>query len=331
MRKFLCCIVLACASCTSSLAASPVAHRIRATPEATGSSTVDVSFATPRASVKPHVVAAAPVVRPKPAATADLTSFRRLGTWVDVFDYTNDPSTIRPLVDAMPALGVKTLYLETARPNSATDIAYPSSLSAALDDAKARGLHVVAWYPPDFANVALDVRRSLAAIHFRTARGNMFDAFASDIEYTQGVPDATVRSARTIQYSQALRDAVGSSYALGGIVIPPTSLQINPQRWPNFPWRALAPLYDVFMPMNYWTAHARTAATATDLTRRNDELIRSFTGKPVHNIGGLGADADPSQVAAYVQAAMSSGSLGGGLYDFKTTASNLWSVLRRFN
>jgi hypothetical protein len=326
----LCFVALLCASCAPTFAASPVAQRIRATPEPTGNGSVTVTFATPKPA-PPKVLAVGPVVRPEPPATADLTSFRHLGTWVDVFDYTNDPSTILPLVAQMPGVGVHTLYLETARSNSTGDIAYPASLAAALDAAKARGLHVVAWYPPDFTNVALDVRRSLAAIHFRTARGNTFDAFASDIEYTQGVPDAAVRSARTVQYSQALRAAVGTSYALGGIVIPPTSLQINPQRWPNFPWHSVAPLYDVFMPMNYWTAHARTAATATDLTQRNDALTRALTGKPVHNIGGLGADADPTQVAAYVQAAMSSGSLGGGLYDFLTTGSNLWSVLRRFN
>ena len=329
MRRWICLAVCLFASCASATA-SPVAHRVRIAPEPAGRSTVTVTTPAPtKAAV--HVAAPRAVVRPKPPASADLTSFRHLGTWVDVFDYTNDPSTLRPLVAQMAKDGTKTLYLETARSNSSGDIAFPASVAAALDDAKARGMRVVAWYPPDFKNVALDVRRSLAAVNFRTKHGNSFDAFASDIEYTEGVQDATVRSARTVQYSQALRAAVGKTYPLGGIVIPPTSLQLNPTRWPNFPWRGLSPLYDVFMPMNYWTAHARTAATAADLTERNVAMTRALTGKPVHIIGGLGEESDLSQIRAYVGAAQAAGSLGGSLYDFKTTSSSVWGELRRFN
>jgi len=330
MRKWLCLVALAFASCTTALPTAPVAHRVVATPEATGSASVTVTFATPRKSVA-HVAPARAIVKPPPIIGADLSSFRRLGTWIDVFDYTNDPTTIRPLVAQMARVGTKTLYLETARSNSAGDIAFPASVTAALDDAKASGMRVVAWYPPDFANVGLDVRRSVAAMKFRTKRGNLFDAFASDIEYTQGVTDAALRSQRAIQYSRAVRAAAGKVYPLGAIVIPPTSLDVNRTRWPNFPWTALSQMYDVFMPMNYWTAHAANAATASDLTRRNVQETRALTGKPVHIIGGLAEESDISQVRAYVEAAQAAGSLGGSLYDFRTTKSNVWGELRRFN
>lgn len=330
MRIWLCIVALGFASCTSTIAARPVAHRVASTPEATGSSSVTVTVAKPKKSVAhiapPHIVA-----KPRPPATTDLASFRHLGAWVDVFDYSNDPATIRPLVAQMAKLGTKTLYLETARSNSTANIAFPVSVAAALDDAKTRGMRVVAWYPPDFKNVAVDLRRSIAAAHFRTKAGARFDGFASDIEYTEGVPNAAVRSERAVQYSHALRAAVGKLYPLGAIVIPPTSLQLNPTRWPNFPWTGLRPLYDVFMPMNYWTAHHTNAATATDLTRRNVQETHRLTGKPVHIIGGLGDHADLPQVRAYVAAARAAGSLGGGLYDFKTTKSNVWGELRRFN
>jgi hypothetical protein len=318
-------------SCSSSLTAAPVAHRIRVAPEPSGRGSVSVTFAKPTVPPSRRTAAPAKPIRPKPPVTADLSSFRHLGTWVDVFDYTNDPSTIRPLVSQMAGLGVKTLYVETARSDSRADIAYPRSLAAALDAAKARGLRVVAWYPPDFTNVALDVRRSIAASKFRTPHGDRFDGFAADIEYTQGVKDAAVRSARAVEYSAALRAAMGKAFPLGAITIPPTSLEVDPARWPNFPWRALSAYYDVFMPMNYWTAHGKDASTAFELTQRNDEAVRALTGKPVHNIGGLAADADATQVHAYVNAAISSGSLGGGLYDFKTTGSGVWGELRRFN
>jgi hypothetical protein len=330
VRRWLCIAACLFASCSSSLAATPVAHRVRQAPVEAGTADVTVTVPTP-ARTAAHVAAPHVAPKPTPPRTADLAAFRRLGTWIDVFDYTNDPSSILPLVAQMSKLGTKTLYLETARSNSTSDIAFPASVAAALDAAKARGMRVVSWYPPDFANVGLDLHRSVVAAHFRTKHGNTFDGFASDIEYTGGVRDDALRSARTVQYSKALRAAVGRTYPLGAIVIPPTSLQINPTRWPNFPWRAMAPSYDVFMPMNYWTAHARNAATATDLTRRNVVITRSLTGKPVHIIGGLGEDSDVSQVRAYVFAARGAGSIGGSLYDFRTTASGLWGELRRFN
>jgi hypothetical protein len=115
------------------------------------------------------------------------------------------------------------------------------------------------------------------------------------------------------------------------IVIPPTTLEKDTQRWPNFPWAELAKSYQLFMPMNYWTAHGKDPATATDLTKRNIEKTRKLTGKPVHIIGGLGDSADPKQVAAYVKACIESGSLGGGLYDYTTTRTDVWTELSKLN
>jgi hypothetical protein len=277
--------------------------------------------------------AAEPVLAlPKPAlTTAGLGAFRSLGSWIDVFDHDNDPKSILPLVDKMADRGTKTLYLETARYASTTDIQFPKAVGAALDRAKARGLRVVAWYPPDFADLDRDVRRSAAAIRFRSPQGNRFDAFGADIEYTAGVPDHQERNKRVIEYTVRLRKAAGASYPLAAIIIPPSWLERTPQRWPNFPWAALKESYDLFMPMNYWTAIGKDKGTAYDMTRRDVEKTRSLTGRPVHIIGGLGADADGPQTAAYVKAVRDAGSIGGGLYDFNTTRSDVWDELRKLN
>jgi uncharacterized lipoprotein YddW (UPF0748 family) len=337
MRRWV--VVLAallCASCASETKVQPLVERVRATPEATGNASVSVATAAPTTAAPVRVVAApAPTVRvtPKPVpvrTTADLSSFRRLGSWIDIFDYSDDPASIRPLVTQMANLGTKTLYLETARSTSPKDISYPQGLGIALDEAKARGMRVIAWYPPAFDDMNRDIRRTIAAANFRSAKGNRFDGFGADIEYTNGVPDHAERSRRAVDYSKIIRARLGKTYALAAIVIPPTSLEINKKRWPAFPWAALAPLYDVFMPMNYWTAHGKDAKTADDLTRRNVQMTQKATGRPVHIIGGLGEDADVPQVRAYVDAARAAGSLGGGLYDFTTTKSNVWGELRRF-
>jgi hypothetical protein len=48
-------------------------------------------------------------------------------------------------------------------------------------------------------------------------------------------------------------------------------------------------------------------------------------------IGGLAESADEAQVAAFVAAAIESGSLGGGLYDYATTRTEVWDELQALN
>ncbi|MGH2758808.1 MAG: hypothetical protein ACRDKJ_04500 [Actinomycetota bacterium] len=309
---------------------------------------VATSASAPTASPVPATRAPATVPAQRPAAAAegqaqsvsrpvlaapadDIAMFRGLGSWIDVFDHTDDPATVLPLVRGMAERGTKTLYLETARFSSATDIQFPAALGAAVDEAKALGMRVVAWYPPAFDDLDRDVRRSLAAVNYTSPEGNRFDAFGADIEYTQEVPDHADRSRRAVEYSRRLREGAPAGYPMSAIVIPPTSLEYNPQRWPGFPWNELREHYEVFMVMNYWTARGKDAATANDLTQRNAVETKRLTGRPVHVIGGLGEYADEAQVSAYVRAARESGSLGGGLYDYATTRGEVWDELQALN
>jgi hypothetical protein len=344
MRRLLAVLFLFATACGTG-AVRPTAVRVVATPEPTGHAEVSVDLPTskPRVNAAPKTAAPlriempqAQVARPVlPAPVAPVASglgaFSALGSWIDVFDYDDGEHPLVPLVRSMANRGVRTLYLETSRFTAPDDIQFPRSLGAGLDEAKSHGMRVVAWYPPGLDDVARDVKRSVAAVNFRSPSGNHFDAFGADIEYTEAVPDHAKRNERAIEYSTELRAAVGASYPMSAIVIPPTSLEKNPQRWPNFPWSSLAKSYQLFMPMNYWTVHGKDAKTAADLTRRNVEKTRQLTGKPVHIIGGLGDGADPPQVAAYVKAALETGSLGGGLYDFTITRSDVWTELAKLN
>jgi hypothetical protein len=318
-----------------------VAHRVIATPMPTGTASVSVELPKPKTSA-PKPVPRADVPRPQTAAArvlaADivplpvvgLTAFRGLGAWIDVFDYKDEPGSIVPLVKGAAKQGARTLYLETSRYSAPTDIQFPRAVGPALDEAKAQGMRVVAWYPPAFDDVNRDVRRSLAAVNYRSPKGNRFDAFAADIEYTTGVPDHKERSKRAVVYSERLRAGAGGM-PLAAIVIAPTSLEINPGRWPDFPWTALRASYEIFMPMNYWTGRSADPKTAADLTKQNVEKTKQLSGRPVHIIGGLGDQTDEAQADAYVHAAKESGSLGGGLYDYRTTRTEVWDELRKLN
>jgi hypothetical protein len=347
MRRLLVAVLVFAAACANGGAQlEPSAQRVVASPEPTARVDVSVDLpkvdptlpATPRRTVPPLRLDIASTPTPRPPAPAPaaavatgLSAFTGLGSWIDVFDYNDGEHPLPPLVRSMAKRGVRTLYLETSRFTAADDIQFPKSLGAGLDEAKQLGMRVIAWYPPGLADVDREVRRSLAAVRFTSPEGNRFDGFGADIEYTEAVRDPAKRNQNAIAYSRKLRAAVGSAYPMGAIVIPPETLERDPARWPNFPWKELAKSYQLFMPMNYWTALGANPGTARDLTRYNVEKTRKLTGKPVHIIGGLGENAGPDQVAAYVEAAKESGSLGGGLYDYTTTRSDVWTELAKLN
>src|SRR2546423_5767875 len=101
--------------------------------------------------------------------------------------------------------------------------------------------------------------RRLPAVRDFRAEGQGFDGIGLDIEWTKDAPDPALRSARLIELSHRLRAAVGSA-ALSAIPLPPVLIEtINPKYWPGFPWRELAPLYDVWMPMSYWTVRSQNS------------------------------------------------------------------------
>lgn len=334
MRRLLAVALVSLAAC-SSQPARLASTRVVATPQPSPSATPVPPTPTPTPKVARAVAAPAPAPAPTPAPpppppARSLAAFEALGGWIDVYDHSDDPASVTPLVGQLAEQGVRTLYLESANYRSQTDIQFPTAFGAAIDEAKARGMRVVAWYPPAFDDLERDVRRSLLAINYVSPKGNRVDAFGGDIEYTEKMPDHAQRTSAAIEYSRRVREGAPNA-ALAAIVIPPTSLEINPNRWPGFPYAEIAPFYDAFMPMNYWTTRGKDAATAGELTERNTAETRRLTGKPVHVIGGLAEYADESQVASYVTAARGAGSLGGSLYDHRTTRPEVWDELRAFN
>lgn len=308
----------------------PVAVAVReaAAPSPTPWATITLETPSP----PPPTPRPRPVVRVTPRPTAAvvdaLAPFRGLGSWSDVYDYSDDPATIVPLVRDMAAHGARVLYVETARHGSRSDIAYPRALGAALDAAKAFGMRAVAWYPPDFSNVAFDLRRSFAAINFRSPEGNRFDAFGADVEQA-GIKNWSEINRRVAEYSRVLRQR--ADVPLAAIVYPPTQLQRRPGLWPGYPWQAFGRYYDIVMAMHYWTYRTSDPALVAQSTARNAELVRELTGRPAHVIGGLAGDATPAEIAAYTIAAIESGSIGGSLYDGRTTSAAEWVQLAALN
>lgn len=301
-----------------------------------------------------------PRARAAPAA-ANVDVYRGLGAWVDIYDEMLDVSAS---VDEMSARGVKTLYLETnnwrsrgngsCEPGPDVDILYPDIVANFLDRAHAKGIRVVAWYLPGFANIDRDLKRSLAAINFSSPAGNHFDGFAADIETRgefgcQGVTGDEVRTrfnAGIIDYSTRLRQAVGDK-VLGAIVVDAKNNERAPARWEGFPWPEIAKRYDIVMPMAYWTADPANGDPANkcpgvdvDTSSYMQQVVEKTralmgTSKPMHVVGGVADCVTAAETAGYVGAMKALGSVGVSLYDFRTIQGHpdkelLWAELGRF-
>lgn len=269
-----------------------------------------------------------------------ISAYRQLGTWVDVYDYapafgpaSGAPPLTPASVDKMAAAGIRTLYLQASidSPRSTGILEAPTLLGAFLNRAHSKGMKVVAWYLPSFTDLDADLQRLRAMRDFR-AGGQGFDGLAVDIEWTTGVPDTARRNAALIELSRRLRAETDT--AIAAIVLPPVLLEVvNQQYWPQFPWRSLAPYYDVWLPMAYWTD--RTVASGyrdpQRYTSENITRIRANLGQPnaaVHVIGGIGGSSTAEQYRRFAAAARQGGAVGISLYDFRITEAAAWPLLR---
>ena len=279
---------------------------------------------------------------PGGAATREISAYSQLGTWVDVFDYAPAfaggsgaaPQLTPSSVDAMAAAGIRTLYIQAAidSPRASGVLESPTVLGAFLTRAHARGMQVVGWYLPTFTDVNADLQRLRAIRDYRVGEQG-FDGVAVDIEWTAGIPNTARRNAALIDLSRRFRAETG--IAIGAIVLPPVLLEVvNTEYWPSFPWKSVAPYYDVWLPMAYWTD--RTEASGYRDPQRNTAeniaRLRSDLGQPnapVHVIGGIGGSSTADEYRRFVTAARAGKAVGISLYDYRISGSAVWSILAR--
>jgi hypothetical protein len=284
------------------------------------------------------VLAGAVDAGPAPAASPAPAPFTGLGAWLSVFEYVPafvhqpvPPPVVPDSIDDLAALGARTLYLQAAidDPRSTGLIVDDGLVGALLRRAHQRGLRVVAWYYPQLADPARDTARLDAIVHFR-AGADRFDGVALDIESTL-VPDVAERNRRLVSLTQHVR-AVARSMPVGAIVYPAALLEVvNPNLWPQFPYRALARSVDVWLPMTYWTYRSglyRDAFTYTDDSVRRLRHDLHDAHARVAPVGGL---ADSSAVADYqgfARAERADGAIGRSVFDITGTATSAWPYLR---
>jgi hypothetical protein len=252
-----------------------------------------------------------------------------LGTWVDIYAKATWAQPQRA-VAAMARDGVRTLYLQTGNYSQHVDLVRRRALGRFVDAAHAAGVRVVAWYLPSLADPAQDSRRALAAIRFRSAKGERFDSFALDIE-AGIVRPVSLRTRRLLQLSARLRAAVGTRYELGAITPGTVGLRKHPRYWPGFPYRQLARFYDAFLPMAYFTdAHVHGREPTRAYLAADVAGIRSRAGNPhvaIHLIGGIAGSMGAAETAGFMRAVADCAPLGYSLYEFPLTSHATWKAL----
>ena len=295
--------------------------------------------ATRRGSCPAAATAVPSVPTTEEQPVAGTSPYAGVGTWLSRYRFTREfggaaPPVTPADVDAMANAGVRTLYLQPA----ADDPRYPGLLSTDilgefLERAHARDLRVVAWYLPRFGDIDGDLRRLREIADFR-ADGHGFDAIAVDIEFTDAV-ELAPRNAALIELSQQLRAAL-PDVELGAIVLPPVVTDVlNTEYWPDFPWQELRDLYDVWMPMAYWSNRSEEGFTDPHwYVSENIERVREHLGDPcavVSVIGGYDVQETAEDYAAMVRAATEQQAIGVSIWDWPTTPPTAWPAVRGYD
>ena len=264
-----------------------------------------------------------------PALSTATRPYEGLGTWIDIYDTDVWEHPVRA-VRSMAAHGIRTIYLQSSNYHRNRPFVHPEGVAAIIDAAHRRRLEVVAWYLPGFRDPALDLHRAVRTIRFETRSGNGFDSFALDIESAE-VRRPSLRTARLLRMSAAIRRAAGPDYPLGAIVTSPDRLvRTDPHFWPGFPWRQLAETYDVFLPMTYYTYRVEGPRATARYTARSVQVIRRQTSGlrvPIHVVGGISFDATGPETQGFVDTVLERDVIGASYYTFPGITVDQWKAL----
>ena len=269
--------------------------------------------------------APAPVrAEPMSRSRVDLSAYKGLGSWIDIYNHwpwDHPGATVRIL----HRKGVKTIFLQTSNYGAKNSIYRPRQTGKFLRVAHRKKMKVVAWYVPSFAHPKVDRERSKAAIRFTAKGGHRFDSFGMDIEATV-VGNIYRRNRRMLGLSKAVRRFAGKDYPLGAITPDP----VTGLYWPRFPYERVRRLYDVFVPMGYFSFRASGYRKVKRYTHQGIRVIRRETGDkkvPIHVIGGIGGETKAAEAKGFVRAVRGD-AIGASYYDFAITTPEEWSELR---
>ncbi len=285
-----------------------------------------------------------------PANSWSVDAYNGLGAWVDGFDYSpayangGVPPLVPAAVNEMAEAGVQTIYLQSGRLDERSpDLLEDQWIIAEfLLRAHQHDMKIVAWYLPKWTDPEADLAHLRAAADF-SFLGHQFDGLAVDIEWNEDDLTSAERNQYMIELSAAIDTHVGGA-PLGAIVLPPVQTEvINTAFWPDFAWTDIAGIYDVWLPMSYWSFRTAPYGDGYNYNAESTRRLRANVGDPdalVHAIGGIGAQrnsapsgtepfiADIDDLEPFVQSLIDTNAVGGSIYDWMTTDESGRQTLR---
>lgn len=274
--------------------------------------------------------------------TRTVDVYRGQGAWLDGFDYSPPYGpgglpviTAETAIAEMAAAQIDTLYVQTGRLDDRSPDVLEDRwvLAELLLRSHQAGIGVVGWYLPKWGDDGADLAHLVAIDEFEVL-GHRFDGIGVDIEWNEDGLDPDERSRRLVSLSQQLADAVGAD-PLAAIVLPPVQTEVlNTSYWPGFPWSAISGLYDVWMPMSYWSFRTGDYGDGAAYNLESTARLRANLGDAdalVHAIGGVGAQLDapppgtepyigrPQELSRFLDSLVASEAIGGSIYDWLTT------------
>jgi hypothetical protein len=291
----------------------------------------------------PFPAPANPAIR----ATANgIEPYKGLGAWVDRFDWTTQwsgkatPPVNWTTMDQMAAAGVETVYIQAAHWAGQVDVLEPDKLIPMINRAHELGMYVVLWYVPAVQDVNTDLRKTVALANLEV------DGIAIDVENYTTVPEINERNRRHIAYSAGLRQLLAGRFITINVV-EPTSVDAVANLWtqPNgappktvnsfwrgpFPYRELAPYYDLWTIQTYWTNRAVDSGWRDGYRYvvENVKRLRANLGRedvPIHVTGGVGDKVKAlNDLSGFQQAARELNVVGISFYDWAVWPRAWWN------
>jgi hypothetical protein len=109
---------------------------------------------------------------------------------------------------------------------------------------------------------------------------------------------------------------------------------LNTAYWSDFPWRELGDLYDVWLPMAYWSNRSdEQFGDPYRYVSENIPRVRRHLGDPcavVSVVGGYGLQQTAEDYRAMARAATEQHAIGISVWDWPTMPSTAWPAMRGY-
>ena len=223
------------------------------------------------------------------------------------------------IVARAKAVGLTHIYVRTG--SSWNGFYAGPFLDTILPAAHEAGLMVYGWDFPRLIDWPEDVRRAKAAIEHRAPGKHRLDGFSADIETRSEGTHISPEVA--LQYGQALREVVGSSYPLIATVPRPSPAQ-------QYPYAEVVASFDAIAPMVYWLNRQPDPDVAGPLR----DLAP--VGTPVFPVGqaddgaperGRPGVPPPEELQRFMRVGQANGAQGVSFWSWQAANDKAWAAI----